>query len=199
MHSHTTVMELNLIVAIDSSGGIGLCGDIPWKNTAYGKKDMAYFKKITAGCAVIMGRKTYESIPTKFRPLPGRINIVLSKSYPAADVREPDPARAVELNSLDAAVEFLRGNHIPRAFVCGGAGLYIEALARSDLARAYVTVVPYDGPTDVKIPLHFPSHVESIVTATEADQNAYIIYRYNDTAKSALDPGVRVRFGADDV
>lgn len=73
---------INIIVAMDSRGGIGKNGKLPWKLP----KDMAYFHKLTTTTvdpkkinAVLMGRKNWESIPSKFRPLKGRINVVLSR------------------------------------------------------------------------------------------------------------------------
>jgi dihydrofolate reductase/thymidylate synthase len=71
------------IVACDANRGIGLEGSVPWRL----RGDMAYFKRKTSAVekegnvnAVIMGRKTWESIPAKFRPLPGRLNIILTRN-----------------------------------------------------------------------------------------------------------------------
>jgi dihydrofolate reductase/thymidylate synthase len=79
---------VKVIVAATASGGIGRGGTLPWRIPA----DMAFFKATTLATsapgkqnAVIMGRKTWASIPAKFRPLPGRLNVVLSTS---ADVKE---------------------------------------------------------------------------------------------------------------
>ena len=76
-----------VVAATKDEMGIGLDGALPWRLP----KDMAYFKSITsqvdepgARNAVVMGRKTWESIPAKFRPLPGRLNVVLSKSAPSS-------------------------------------------------------------------------------------------------------------------
>jgi len=73
----------SLVVAATQRGGIGLNNSIPWKLST----DMKFFKKVTSTTtdasklnAVIMGRKTWDSIPQKFRPLPGRLNIVLTRS-----------------------------------------------------------------------------------------------------------------------
>ena len=76
-------MKFDLIVAADQNLGIGLNGDLPWKL----KGDLKYFRNLTIQTqdrnkinAVIMGRTTWESIPDKFRPLPNRLNIILSNS-----------------------------------------------------------------------------------------------------------------------
>ena len=63
-----------IIAAVSENGVIGKDGKIPWHLPV----DLKRFKKLTSGYPVIMGRKTYESLPKKFRPLPGRLNIVLS-------------------------------------------------------------------------------------------------------------------------
>ena len=67
---------MKLIVAIDENGGIGKGGDLPWNLP----EDMQFFKESTNGGIVIMGRGCFESIPEKFRPLPNRLNVVLSRS-----------------------------------------------------------------------------------------------------------------------
>jgi dihydrofolate reductase len=67
---------MKLIVAIDENGGIGKNGDLPWNL----KDDMAFFKEMTNGGIVIMGSGCYDSLPEKFKPLPNRLNIVLSQS-----------------------------------------------------------------------------------------------------------------------
>ena len=68
-------MRVNLIFARAANGVIGRDGTLPW----HLPEDMAYFKRMTAGCPVIMGRKTWDSLPRKFRPLPGRTNLVITR------------------------------------------------------------------------------------------------------------------------
>ena len=65
------------IVAVDSNLGIGKDNKIPWKN----KEDMNLFKTLTIGKTVVMGRNTWDSLPDRFRPLPNRFNVILSKTY----------------------------------------------------------------------------------------------------------------------
>lgn len=69
--------EIILIAAMDKNRVIGKGNDIPWRGKL--PADMAHFQKLTMGGVVIMGRKTWESIPEKYRPLPGRANIVLTR------------------------------------------------------------------------------------------------------------------------
>jgi dihydrofolate reductase len=74
-------MKLTLIAAVSDNNVIGFKDKVPWKI----KEDMVRFKQLTTGHPVIMGRKTYESIPEKFRPLPDRKNIILSKTLKPFD------------------------------------------------------------------------------------------------------------------
>ena len=68
-------MKLKLIYARSANGVIGLNNQMPW----HLPEDLAHFKRTTLGCPVLMGRKTWESIPAKFRPLPGRANLVMTR------------------------------------------------------------------------------------------------------------------------
>ncbi|MCH8329699.1 MAG: dihydrofolate reductase, partial [Nanoarchaeota archaeon] len=105
-------MIISLIAAIGKNNVIGNKGTIPWKLP----EDMKYFKKNTIGKPVIMGRKTYDSIPEKFRPLSGRTNIVLS--------REPKSLGKIEKNvlvydNLEEAIE--KGEKLSiRTYIIGG-------------------------------------------------------------------------------
>jgi dihydrofolate reductase len=130
--------RFSMVVAADEARGIGKSNRLPWRLPG----EMAYFKRITSNAAagkqnaVIMGRATYESIPAKFRPLSGRLNVVLS--------RKPNMALtgALTCPSLDAAIEALAGRaDLDQLFVIGGATLYAEALLRSECWRVYLTRV----------------------------------------------------------
>ncbi|MDP1653896.1 MAG: dihydrofolate reductase [Rhodocyclaceae bacterium] len=104
-----------LIAAVAKNGVIGNHNTLPW----HLPEDMQHFKALTTGHAVIMGRKTWESLPARFRPLPGRQNIVVTRN--AKYVAEG----AAVVNSLEAAVKVGAGG---TAFVIGGAELYAHAL-----------------------------------------------------------------------
>ena len=78
---HRHGIRLHLVVAATESGGIGVGGGLPW----HLKQDMKFFRQLTSTpstmpATVLMGRKTWESIPAKFRPLPDRLNVVLSRN-----------------------------------------------------------------------------------------------------------------------
>lgn len=75
--------RLGAIWTQTDAGIIGRDGDMPW----YAPEDLAHFKKVTLGAPVIMGRRTWESLPPRFRPLPGRTNIVISRSVTEAEER----------------------------------------------------------------------------------------------------------------
>ncbi len=108
--------ELVLIAAVARNGAIGLGNDLIFKEPA----DQKHFRAATLGCPVVMGRKTWDSLPERFRPLPGRRNVVVSRN---ADFAAPGAEVAA---SLPAALLALQD--APRAVVIGGAQLYAQAL-----------------------------------------------------------------------
>ncbi|MDI4631485.1 dihydrofolate reductase [Pelomonas sp. V22] len=107
---------ITLIAGVASDGAIGRNNELLWRLP----EDLAHFKALTLGHPVVMGRKTWDSLPERFRPLPGRRNIVLSRQaglqLPGAEV----------LPSLDAALQACRD--VPQVFVIGGAQIYAAAL-----------------------------------------------------------------------
>ena len=127
-------MRLSLIVAMAKNRVIGSNNQMPWHLPA----DFAYFKKVTLGHPVIMGRKTFESIG---RPLPGRRNIVVSRN-PAFRAEVVDV-----MTSLDAAIKACQNTE---AFVIGGATLYAEALPHAD--RLFITEVDASPNGDTLFP-----------------------------------------------
>ena len=134
-------MRTSLIVAAAENGTIGQNGRIPWHVSA----DLRYFKQVTMGAPVIMGRKTYESIGFA---LPGRSNIVVTrnKKFQAPDVD-------VVLNLKDAlskARVILEKEGGEELFVIGGAEIYAQAMRMAD--RIYLTRVHAEFPGDVFFP-----------------------------------------------
>jgi dihydrofolate reductase len=104
--------------------------------------------------AVIMGRKTWESIPERFRPLKGRLNVVLSRSYPAGTwdgvVADKGP---VKFSSINAALASLsKSRDVGRVFVIGGAEIYLAALAEKQTKRILLTRVLMDFECDTFFP-----------------------------------------------
>ncbi|MCW2984635.1 MAG: dihydrofolate reductase [Conexibacter sp.] len=128
-------MTVALVVAYSANRVIGRDGGLPWHLPS----DMRHFRELTTGATVVMGRKTYESIPERFRPLPGRRNLVLSRSGFAA------PGAEV-LGSLGEALDAAGGD----CFVIGGGATYAEALPLA--ARVYATEVEGDVDGDTSFP-----------------------------------------------
>jgi len=134
----STHPAISMIVARSRNHVIGRDNQMPWKISA----DLQFFKKVTMGFPVIMGRKTWESIG---RPLPGRRNIVVSRN---ANLQLTG---AEVVNSLDAALATL--NKFPRVFVIGGEQLFTQAFPKVD--RLYITEIDIDvegGDTFFEVP-----------------------------------------------
>lgn len=127
---------ISVIVAHDSERAIGRDGGLPWHLPA----DLRRFREVTTGHAVVMGRKTFESLPDAFRPLPGRRNIVLSSD----PHYRPEGAEA--FGDLDAALAACDGD----CFVIGGGVTYEQALPRAE--RVYVTLVEGEHDGDAFFP-----------------------------------------------
>jgi dihydrofolate reductase len=108
--------SLSLIAAVARDGAIGRDNELLWNDP----RDQKHFRATTLGCPVIMGRRTWESLPERFRPLPGRRNIVVTRK---GDWRAPGAEVAHSLAQAMALVA-----DAPKAFVMGGGQLYAEAL-----------------------------------------------------------------------
>jgi len=133
-----TQPAISMIVARSRNHVIGRDNQMPWKISA----DLQFFKRVTMGYPVIMGRKTWESIG---RPLPGRRNIVVSRNA------NYEAAGGELASSLDAALNQL--NEAPRVFVIGGEQLFTQAFDKAD--RLYITEIEMDvqgGDTFFEIP-----------------------------------------------
>lgn len=141
---------IGLIWAEAAGGVIGRDGGMPW----HVPEDLAHFKSLTAGAPVIMGRKTWDSLPPPFRPLPGRRNIVVTRQHDwAADGAEVAP-------SVDDALALAAQGDVDRVWVIGGAQLFSETIGRAD--RLEVTELRHDDgfaavPGDVLAPAIDPS------------------------------------------
>ena len=129
-------MRISLIAAMAKNRVIGKQGEIPWKIPG----EQKLFKKFTLGHAVIMGRKTYESLD---QPLSGRTNIVVTrqKQYRAEG--------SIVVHDLSSALDCCPQDE-DEAFICGGGQSYHEALPIAD--RIYLTVIPREIPGDTYFP-----------------------------------------------
>jgi dihydrofolate reductase len=136
-----TEPRINLIYARAANGVIGANGTIPW----HLPEDMAHFKQQTAGAPVIMGRKTWDSLPPRFRPLPGRQNIVVTRQ---ADWRAEG---ALPVGNLRDALSLCAEAASPEVWVIGGAQIYAEAEPLAQ--RAVVTEIARDYEGDAHAPV----------------------------------------------
>ena len=132
-------MQVNMIYACAANGVIGLNNAMPW----HLPEDLAHFKKLTLGCPVIMGRKTWESIPLKFRPLPGRTNIVVTRQT------DWQPEGANTASSLQAALA--QCHAASDIWIIGGAQIYAQAEPLAQ--RIEVTEIAQDFVGDAYAPL----------------------------------------------
>lgn len=125
--------KYKIIVAIGNNNAIGDGNDLLWHLPA----DMLYFKNLTQGADVIMGRKTYESIPAKFRPLPNRTNIVISrdKNYKAAE-------GVLVCTSVNAAIAIAENCTETNKFIIGGGSIYAATIDFAD--ELYITEINAD-------------------------------------------------------
>lgn len=128
---------LSIIVAYDKNRGIGINNQLPWQLPA----DLAYFKKVTMGKPIIMGRKTHESIG---RPLPGRDNIIITRNSEYQSdgcivVHSIKDIRALELEKNDEEM-----------FIIGGAEIFKELLDEVD--KLYITVIEEEFQADTFFP-----------------------------------------------
>lgn len=119
-------MHISIVVATAENGVIGIENRLPWRLSS----DLKNFKKLTSGHAILMGRKTYESIG---KPLPKRRNLVISR----------DPAYQAEgcevFQSIEAAIEAAQAQNETEVFVIGGAQIYRQVLPKAD--KIYLTRV----------------------------------------------------------
>lgn len=144
----------SIIVAVDKKNGIGKDGKIPWALPS----DMKHFKAMTTETsssgktnAVIMGRKTWESLPEKWRPLPHRLNVVLTQ-----DKNYSVPSNVVKSQGLDEALRVLDSKEyqktVDKIFVIGGANVYAQALVHPRCQRVYLTVIDKEFGCDAFFP-----------------------------------------------
>jgi dihydrofolate reductase len=157
-------MTLALIAAVPRNGVIGHGNALPW----HLPEDMRRFRAVTQGAPVIMGRLTWDSLPARFRPLPGRRNIVVTRNAGWS------AAGALPAASLDAALA-LAGD-APRVFVIGGASLYAAALPRAD--ELWLTEIERDFNGETRFP---PWPRDSFV---EASRERHVAAAPNDFAFS---------------
>lgn len=149
-------MKFTIIAAMDKNRGIGKEGKIPW----HLPEDLKNFKKITTKCpegkvnVVIMGRLTWESLPEKYRPLPDRLNIVLTRNQ---DYEVPKGVNcADDFNALIDTLEIVkRAEPIHKVFVIGGGKVYEEAIKHKNCEKLILTKINATYHCDTFFPKSF--------------------------------------------
>ncbi|XP_057316872.1 dihydrofolate reductase-like [Hydractinia symbiolongicarpus] len=184
-----STLKLHCIAAMDAKRGIGKNNKLPWDLP----KEFKYFQNITTKVvsqekqnAVIMGKRTYLSIPEKFRPLKKRLNVVLSTTLSASDL----PDNVILLPNLDAAVKFLSKpemlEKIESVFTIGGYGVYKDTINSPNCGKIYLTEIESDFQCDVFFPEFDKSVFKDIavdgVSQEQQEENG-VKYRYHVYAK----------------
>ena len=156
-------MKFDLIVAADDKRGIGKNNTLPW----HIKQDLHRFATITRESAVIMGRKTWESIPESRRPLKDRINIVLT-----TDKNYKLPENVELASSLEQAIESANTKNVQKTFIIGGGKLFAQAIKNPDCHTIWYTRVKGDFHCDAFFP-EIPQEFVSVGTSSDFTEGNY--------------------------
>ncbi len=156
---------ITLVAAVAANGCIGKNGQLAWRN----KEDMAHFVELTTGKTVLMGRKTWESIPPKFRPLANRVNAVVTRQ---ANYELPESV--LRFSSIDEALEALKDRDV---MVMGGAEIYAATIDHAD--RLELTEIDTEIEGDVFFPNVDPNLWERIAQIPKNGFN-FSTYAYRD-------------------
>lgn len=167
-------MRISLVVAAARNGVIGRNGTLPW--TLPG--DLKRFRELTMGKPILMGRRTWESLPRK--PLPGRDNLVVSRSVPAG---ERDGARW--FGGIGAALDWCRAQGAAEACVIGGAELFRETLPLADVV--HLTRVEQEVDGDTLMPPLGPEWAEAESGPLRTENG--LDYRYLDLVRRPVSAG----------
>lgn len=156
--------RLALIVAMDLNRVIGNKGEIPWRN----RTDMQHFRETTMGHAVIMGSKTYDSLPNRAKPLPGRKNIVLTRNKN----RRSEHKDLCFVNSFDEALKrAYEKDKMP--FIIGGGEIYKMALDK--VTDVFLTTIQEKHEGDTFFP-EFPENIEWDYYPLHIDEELSIVH-----------------------
>lgn len=157
-------MKVSLIVAMDLERGIGKNNDLMWHLPA----DMKFFKETTSGHIVVMGRKNYDSIPAKYRPLPNRENVVLTRNI------DYIAEKCLVFNSLEACLEHYKNEDSKTIFIIGGGEIYKKALEIKCIHEMYISHVNKRYGADTFFPEFDMKEwsVETILNHEKDDKNA---------------------------
>ena len=129
-------MIISIVVAVSENNCIGKDNQLLWHLPV----DMAYFKKVTQGGTVLMGRKTFNSIPEKFRPLPNRTNIVISRNEEfISSIQDKKNEHLKAFSSIEEGIKYASAIQTNELFIIGGADIYKQVMNKID--KIYLTHV----------------------------------------------------------
>lgn len=172
--------KLSIIVAATDNNVIGRRNDLPWHLPT----DMKYFKKVTDGCKIIMGRKCWESIPEKFRPLPNRKNFVVTRQ------NDYEAKGAILLNNVEIALSTAHMDPSDEVFVIGGAEIYKEAFKYAN--KLYLTRIEGVIEGDVILEGFDPDKWVLISSSESVEENGF---RFKFEIYEKKDAGVLASLG----
>lgn len=164
-------MRKNLIVATGINGEIGKDNELLWTKQ---KADMKLFKDMTSGTTVVMGRNTWESIPEKYRPLPNRVNIVVSRTL-------KDVEGAIVVDSIEEAINRAEGVNTQELWFMGGKSIYEEAFKLCDrlsITRIYESFPDADVVLGCAVDPEASGYKLTNVEAYEADNDNHHDYSF---------------------
>lgn len=168
-----------IVAACDKTGGIGYKGQLPWPHL---RGDMKHFQTITGSHPVLMGRLTFESLPKKVRPLPGRLNIVLSRK---SRIELGLPDEVLLANSLDSAAELLKAKEHRVVYVIGGEGVFKEAMIQSKWSRrVYLTYVHQEFECDRFFPIESVDNMFDVVSVSNGHEDNGVKYTIREFVRS---------------
>jgi dihydrofolate reductase / thymidylate synthase len=176
--------SFSIIVAVDQNYGIGKNGTLPWRLSG----DLKHFKTVTCQTTsvhkknvVIMGRKTWDSLPLSFRPLPGRVNCVVSHNRQLLL-----PEGVILAKDFSAALTGLGdklGEELGEIFVIGGAQLFQEALAHDGCQKMFLTTIMQDFSCDVFFKPDFGRFVKEAESAVLTENG--LSYRFVEYSRNS--------------
>ena len=165
-------MKLALIVAMDQNRGIGKDNDLMWHLPA----EMRFFTETTKGQIVVMGRKNYDSIPLKYRPLPNRENVILSRN------RSFDAGDCKVFTSIDDCLVHFSEETERTVFIIGGGQIYNQAINHPSLEEMYITEIHYPFEPDTFFPVFDETRwkKESVLKyeADEKNPHSFEVFKY---------------------
>ncbi|WYW01441.1 dihydrofolate reductase [Pseudomonas phage vB_PpuM-Amme-1] len=178
-------MKISIIAAMGKNRVIGKDNTLPWHVPA----DLKRFKELTMGKPVVMGRNTWDSLPDKVRPLPGRLNIILSNTLPAGtDIHGtvvcPDFSGVLrhlqvlkdKYHSMQVDPEILYAWNLSEVFIIGGAQVYSHLLEYDLVDKMYLTFVEQDVPDGDAFFPEF-NRMDWLVTESDVDYSDRTLFK----------------------